>query len=160
MAGLMDTTAALTALVQEWLEQRPMSVDIRTYSFEPVDIPDVLSPTITDVEPYRSQVIDDARQWLAFPIFRGLAVEYGVEDFEIVRADAWESTISPLRFWASWASVMSAMDPAYDVEYHRERWERVVHEDGRWKIAVFWSDEDRDRAREEVAKIKRFQHRA
>jgi hypothetical protein len=97
----------------------------------------VLLATITAVEPYRSQAIDDARWYLAMPKLAGIGLTYQIVDpVSIVRFEGWEASISPLQTLLRWSITMDSgfNDGAYEYLH------RVAVEDDQWKIISIWDD--------------------
>jgi hypothetical protein len=103
-------------------------------------VPPELLRTITRHEPYRQQALSDAQLYLSFPTETGLGLEIDlVEPLTLAPFDPWSRSLSPLQFHLSWMRTMTG-----DVIDRRtEQFHRVVWEDGAWKIAAFWSDEER-----------------
>lgn len=141
----------LCALVWEWFTRRPMSAKISPSFATPVEVPDDLLAGITSVEPYRSRVVEDARQYLAIPHMTGIGLTIGAENPTEAPFGEWERAVSPFTFWARWYLHMDGRG----VESREEEWDLVVFEDGRWKIASLWTDATRDRTRGEMDMIRK-----
>jgi hypothetical protein len=131
---IMPNYQQLLALAKLWLDARPLGL---AGSHGPRTVPDALLATITAVEPYRSQAIDEARTYLATPKLAGIALTYQLaEPISIVRFERWETSISPLKILLRWSLTMDSdfNDAAYEYLH------RVAVEDAQWKIVSIWDD--------------------
>jgi hypothetical protein len=130
----MHTNEQLLALITLWMNARPIGF---AGSREPREIPDALLATITNIEPYRSQAIVDARAYLALPKMVGIGLIYEiVEPVSIVPFDRWDTSISPLKIKLLWSRTM---DSGF-TDYSHEHLHRVALEGDRWKIISVWDD--------------------
>jgi hypothetical protein len=140
----------LCALAEEWFMHRPISAKMSKSFATPVEVPDELLVGITSVEPYRSRVVEDARQYLAIPQFTGIGLTIETENPTEAPFGAWKRCVSPFTFWASWNVLMDGSQ----TESRKEEWDLVVFEDGRWKIASLLTDATRDQNRSEIDMIR------
>ena len=141
----------LCALVWEWFTHRPMSATMSKSFATPVDVPDELLVSITSVEPYRSRVVEDARQYIAMPHFHGIGLTIGTENPTEAPFGEWERSVRPFTFWVRSYAHMDGRG----VDFREEEWDLMVFEEGRWKIASLWTDAAQDRVRYETDMIRK-----
>jgi hypothetical protein len=140
----------LTELVLTWVEARPFG---RPLVADAEVIPQLVQALITTVEPYRRQVLADARRFLAFPkpIGLGLAATL-VEQPTPLAFAGWSRSIRPLHARLRWSETMSG---DYTDSAH-ETIARVVWEDGRWLVAQLWDVALRDQAAASLVLARRI----
>jgi hypothetical protein len=130
-------------------ETQPLPAGAR----EPREIPDTLLATITNVEPYRSQAIVDARAYLALPKMVGIGLIYEIVDpVSIAPFDRWDTSISPLTIKLRWSQTMYSGF----TDYSQEQLHRVAVEDDQWKIISVWDDALRKESFMFLEQLKRF----
>ena len=133
----MHSHEHLLALIELWMEARPIGL---AGNHEPRAVSEALLATITTREPYRSQAIADAREYLAMPKLVGIGLIYEIVDpVAIVPFDMWDSSISRLTIKLLWSRTMDSgfTDYAYD------QLDRVAVEDNRWKNVSVWDEASR-----------------
>jgi hypothetical protein len=116
-------------------------------------IPDHLQALITTAEPYRAQVLADARCFLAIPKPLGLGLTATLVDPPLPTPFAiWARSIHSLHLHLTWSETMSAgfTDSA------DETIDRVAWEDGRWVIVQIWDAALRNQAEAGLAQIRQF----
>jgi hypothetical protein len=130
----MQSNEQLLALIAAWMNARPIGL---SGSKAPREVPDALLATITSQEPYRSQVIADARQYLALPRMVGIGLIYEiVEPIASAPFEVWDSSISPLTIRLLWSRTM---DSRFN-EIAYEHMHRLALEDRQWKLVSLWDD--------------------
>ena len=148
---IMTHQTVLADLVMAWYKHRPLGSPLQA-TFEPRPVPAELLETITTVEPYRAEAMEDAAVYLGIPYLVGFGMEIFPEVFQIGRFESWAQSISPFNFRVEWTLHMDGREPSYD----RQSWERVALEDGRWKIVRFWSRSERRRMIDEIERMKHY----
>src|SRR4051812_37087300 len=142
----------LAALILAWVEARPFGCPLAA---DAEVIPQQVQALITTVEPYRRQVVTDARRFLAFPKPIGLGLTATLVERPTALAFAgWSRSIRPLHAQLRWSETMSGdySDTAYETIAH------VVWEDGRWLVAQCWDEALRDQAEASLALARRILH--
>jgi hypothetical protein len=140
----------LAELVLTWVEARPFG---RPLVADAEVIPQQAQALITTVEPYRRQVLADARRFLAFPKPIGLGLTATLVERPTPLAFAgWSRSIGPLHARLRWSETMSGdySDAARETIAH------VVWEDGRWLVAQLWDEALRDQAEVSLALVRRI----
>ncbi|MEZ4451451.1 MAG: hypothetical protein R3B09_18420 [Nannocystaceae bacterium] len=140
--------AAIQALVEAWLGFPGRQLDFSRRPPDAAPIPDALAATITRVEPYRSRVLADAALWsrLGVPP-TGVGTEHILRPLPRPRPyDGWEHTLQPVALRVEWARTMVGLE----VDYYCFALERLVHEDGEWRVAELYSDQDRETVRKVI----------
>ena len=150
----MDIEESLEELVMLWVLQRPVAVtlfDLASVDFDNTEIPQSLMNTITNKEPYRSQVLAYAKILLRIPTMCGMGINVEIsKPFEIVPFHDWEQTISPLKAVIHWSLTMSGDNS----QYNRAGIDRVAFEDERWKIASILNDKEREETIKQIEMIR------
>ena len=145
---------SLKELVMLWVLQRPAArtlFDLASVDFDNTEIPQPLMNTITNKEPYRNQVLADAKILLRIPTGCGIGINVEIsKPFEIVPFQDWEQAISPLKAVIHWSLTMSGDNSQSN---HTEI-DRVAVEDDRWKIASIWSDKEREETIKQIEMIR------
>ena len=97
-------------------------------------IPDSLLPTITAVEPYRTQATAQAGQWLntLWPILFGPEILLP-DNLPMVPFARWQHTISPVSFKVWWTRDMAG----HENEVASGVIHRAAVENGQWRIVYF-----------------------
>ena len=146
----MHSHEQLLALIAAWMGARPLGL---AGAQGPRDVPEALLATITSVEPYRSQTLADAREYLALPRMVGIGLVY-----ELVEPQAhgpfelWDISISPLTIRLLWSRTM---DSGFN-ELAYEHIHRVALEDQQWKIVSLWDDALRQQSLQYLEQLRRF----
>jgi hypothetical protein len=143
-------TQELTRLVFAWIEARPFG---RPLASDVEAIPEHLQTLITTVEPYRAQVLADARSFLALPKPLGLGLTATlVEPPSPAPFAIWTRSIHPLHLHLTWSETMSAgfTDSA------DETIDRVAWEDGRWVIVQIWDAAQRNQAEVGLTQFRQY----
>lgn len=133
---------AIQALVEAWLafpgkrllfsEPLPPSTPL---------LPELMA-TITRRPRYREQVIADASLWsrLGQPP-TGIGREHFLQRLPAPAPfDGWEVALHPVALRVEWARTM----PGLEVDYFSFAIDRLVLEDGEWRVAQLYGDRDRD----------------
>jgi hypothetical protein len=146
----MQSHEQLLALIAAWMDARPIGL---SGPQTPRDVPDALLATITSVEPYRSETIADARQYLALPRMIGIGLIYEiVEPVATAPFDLWDISISPLTIRLLWSRTM---DSGFN-ELAYEHIHRVALEDQQWKIVSLWDDALRKQSQLFLEQLRRL----
>jgi hypothetical protein len=143
-------TQELTRLVLAWIEARPFG---RPLASDVEAIPEHLQALITTVEPYRAQVLADARSFLALPKPIGLGLTATLAEPPSPAPFAiWTRSIHQLHLHLTWSETMSAgfTDSA------DETIDRVAWEDGRWVIVQIWDAAQRNQAEVGLTQIRQY----
>jgi hypothetical protein len=128
----MHVHEQLLAMITTWMNARPLGL---AGPHAPREIPADLLATITSAEPYRTQVIADAREYLALPRMVGVGLIYElVEPLDGEPFEQWDTTISPLTIRLLWSRTMDSGFNEQAYEYVH----RVGLEAGQWKIVSLW----------------------
>lgn len=149
----MDSEESLEQLVLLWVVQKPFAslFDSAFLASHPAQIPHSLMNTITNKEPYRSQVVADAKIFLRIPVLHGIGMNIEIRTpIHTIPFRDWQQTICPLKAVIRWSRTMSGDNSEYqDIEIHR-----VVLEDDQWKIARIWDDKGRKQTMEDIEMIR------
>lgn len=149
----MDTEESLEKLVMLWVSQRPFTslFDSVLIDFHTTEIPQSLMHTITNKEPYRSQVVADARMFLSIPLLFGIGAYIEIsKPVDSIPFHDWQQTISPLKAILHWSRTMSGDNS----EYHDIEMNRVAFEDDQWKIVRIWDDKGREQTIQAIEMIR------
>jgi hypothetical protein len=144
----MGLEESLEELAMLWIVHLPSGsvVNANFENMESTEIPLPLISTITNKEPYRSQVLADVKIYLRCPAPNGLGRYIEIKrPLDVIPFDEWAQTISPLKFRVHWSVTMSGDN----WDYANSEIERVVFEENQWKIASLWNE----RAREDTMKL-------
>ena len=152
----MDNHNLLIELVKLWVINRPFGsiFDIKSSN---IDVPKNLLNTITNQEPYRKQVLQDAQIYLSIPIMYGIGMEIKIlSSVKTTPFAYWEQTISPLETRVSWSQTMSGdYTDFFDISF-----DRVVFEKNIWKLASIWDDKTRKETLKQITLLKEFKNKA
>jgi hypothetical protein len=155
-----EDTQALLQLIALWHGHRNMNASYTSYEFAPVAVPDELRSTVTHEKRERTQALKDGAQWLGLNQPLGLGPTYTLLDLEITTDPKGRPVISPFRYRTHWATIMSAMDPAYREEHQDAEWACVVCEPEGWKVAAFWNEEERASLERQIELFRRHNKKA
>jgi len=129
-------------LVSAWCSARPFSVSDEGARRGSPEIPTKLATTLTLREPWRTQLLEDATLWLSVPQPVALGIEIDVWAAEPSTAfEGWSASMGPLEIRSEGRDRMDAWQAEPVVQFLR--WQRVVLEDGEWKLAKLLDDRDR-----------------
>jgi hypothetical protein len=104
---------------------------------------DSIVDSITACEPFRAQVLADAKFFLRGPL-PGIGAHVEIRGgLPFMSYQHWERAISPFLFTVHWSWTMRASTDDWDkFDYELDR---VVFEDGRWRVASIYNDERREK---------------
>lgn len=122
-------------MLAAWSEARVATFWHRRRQFEPVEIPDELLELVTRFEPYRRQALDDASTYLSLFCPLGLAPVVHVASHVVRPFEHWSHAIRGLEFRVESSDAMTIGSATTSWS---ERWDLVVLEEGRWKVASLW----------------------
>lgn len=135
---MVTQPAGLQALVERWMEVRPINFP-STMTIQEKEIPEHLLDTITRHEPYRSRVLADGRLWLGIPLLAGIGLEYELVEPVVEPFGQWSESISGLKIRLTWARDMTGQE----IDYRFETIHRVAYEDNQWRLLSLWDDATR-----------------
>lgn len=140
--------AAIQALVEAWLGFPGRPLDFSRPPPPATPLPEALLATLTREEPYRSQVLEDAALWSRLGVPQtGIGTEHILRPLPRPRPfGAWEHTLQPVALRVEWARTMVGLE----VDYYCFAIERLVHEDGAWRVAELYSAQDRETVRKVI----------
>ncbi|HFE47153.1 MAG TPA: hypothetical protein ENJ18_16980 [Nannocystis exedens] len=132
---------AIKSLIEAWLAFPERQFRFDTPPPPPTPVTSALVTSITRRATYRQQVLTDAQLWsrLGRPL-TGIGTEHilcplpSPEPF-----DGWNISLHSVTLRVEWARTMRGLE----VDYYAFAIERIVLEDGTWKVAELYSDHDR-----------------
>ncbi len=132
---------AIQTLVEAWLAFPGRYLSFDSPLPPPTPVPSDLATSITRRSIYRQQVLNDAELWsrLGRPA-TGVGTEHFLRPLPAPESfDGWNISLHQVSLRVEWARTM----PGLEVDYYAFAIDRIVLEDGVWKIAALYSDRDR-----------------
>jgi hypothetical protein len=151
----MKVDVCLKKLVSDWAFRRDRE-GFTTMFLENPHLPLTIQAQITDIEPFRSRAIEDAKLHYAMPIPFGFGMEmYLPKTFELVPYGEWRETIENLTFQVEYCKKIDGTD----CRRYNLKIARIGRENGSWKIIEAFDEEERAEMLKAFREMKEFHAR-